>query len=124
MFKFLKKLNVKKGVNYLDLTPFQIAAFDEEEGLVRILIPKFKMAFFQKLIPKNKSPYIKLKLDEIGSATWHAINGQKKVGIIVEELSLHFGEKIHPAEERVTKFMTQLYQYKFIGFNELKKDKK
>ena len=36
---------------------------------------------------------------------------------------LKFGDKIHPAEERITKFLTNLHQNKFIIFNELNKEK-
>jgi len=109
------------NINYLELTPLTAKEFTYENGFVTILIPKFKNALFKSMIPKKKSPYIKIKLDELGSGVWIAIDGIKKVENIVTELSEQFGEKIHPAEERIIKYLSELYGHKFIGFKELQK---
>ena len=95
----------------------------QENGIVTILIPKFKKTFFQSLIPKNKSKDIKISFDELGSAVWNEIDSNKKVEEIVIQLGEKLGEKIHPAEERITKFLTQLNSHKFISFKELQKRK-
>lgn len=108
--------------NLLELTPVRVNEHEEHEGLIRILIPKFKNKFLISLIPKTKSKFITVKLDEIGSATWLLINGKRKVSKIVEELREKFGEKIEPAEERVSKFIGGLNLHSIIYFKELKKD--
>ncbi len=114
--------NKKEVVNYLELTPVREKKFTvQENGIVTILIPKFKSPFFQKLIPKNKSKDIKISFDELGSAVWSEIDGNKKVDDIVKILGEKLGEKIHPAEERITKFLTQLNSHKFLSFKELQK---
>ena len=107
----------------MELTPSREKEFNvDEKGIVTILIPKFKTAFFQKyLLPKNKTNFIKISLDELGSAVWNEVDGNKKVETIVNELSEKFGEKIQPAEERVLKFLTQLATSKFVSFKELQK---
>ncbi|MCU0372323.1 MAG: PqqD family protein [Ignavibacteria bacterium] len=115
---FRKKREV---FNMLELTPVRINQHEEKDGLIIILIPKFKREFFRKFIPKNKSKDIRVNLDEIGSATWLAIDGNKKVGEIVEELKNNIGEKIEPAVDRVTKFIGGLNQHNFIYFKEFKK---
>jgi hypothetical protein len=58
-------------------------------------------------------------LDELGSASWLAINGEKKVSEIADELEKKFGEKIHPVEERLTKFLSLLYNHKLILYKEI-----
>ncbi len=108
--------------NLLELTPVRVNEHEENEGLIRILIPKFKNKFLLSLIPKGKSKHIRVKLDEIGSATWLAINGRKKVNNIVAELREKFGEKIEPAEDRVSKFIGGLNLHNLIYFKELKKE--
>lgn len=114
----------KEVVNLLELTPVRERKFEVgEDGIVTILIPKFKMQFFQKLIPKNKSKDFKINFDELGSAVWNEIDSNKKVEEIVKELGERLGEKIQPAEERITKFLTQLDAHKFISFKELQKNK-
>ncbi len=113
----------KEVYNLLELTPVRVNEHEENEGLIRILIPKFKNKFMISLIPKTKSRSIRIKLDEIGTATWLSIDGNKNVTRIIEELRLKFGEKIEPAEERVSKFIGGLNLHNFIYFKELKKGK-
>jgi hypothetical protein len=109
-----------KEYNYLDLTPYK--RFKEEinqDGIVNIIIPKFSSKFAAKyIVPKLKSPNIKLKLDEIGSGTWLLIDGEKKVATIAEALQLKFGDKIDPVNQRLATFLTQLFKQKFISFKE------
>ncbi|MCX6149069.1 MAG: PqqD family protein [Ignavibacteriales bacterium] len=121
----LNKLRNKKleKANYLDLTPFKRYKEEiAENGTVKVLLPKFTNKFVVKyLVPKMKSSFIKINLDEFGSETWLQIDGEKNVASIGEELKKKFGEKINPVNERLTKFLTQLYTSRFISFNELKK---
>ncbi|MEG8947201.1 PqqD family protein [Rosettibacter firmus] len=118
---FRSKKNLKY-VNYLDLIPYHIASYETNEiNLVTVLIPKFSSEFAKKYImPRLKTPFIKLKLDELGSAAWLEIDGNKKVIDIANNLSEKFGNKIQPVEERLTKFLNQLYEQKLITFKEIK----
>jgi hypothetical protein len=118
---FLGRRKILKHSNYLDLTPYRL--FNEEvseDGFVNVLIPKFTNPIAVKyLTPRLKSPDIKIKLDEIGSAVWMELNGKQKVGIITKKMESKFGEKISPVNERLTTFLTQLYMQKYISFKEL-----
>lgn len=115
---FFKKKSI---INLLELTPVKNRNFViTEEGLVMIVFPKFKNRFLKKLIPKNKPQDFKISLDKLGSAVWLEIDGEKRVSEIVEKLEKQIGEEIAPAKERISKFLTQLYSYKFIRFLELK----
>ena len=118
---FFRNKNILKGVNYLDLTPFTINEFEVDNGLVTILIKKFNSKIMQSLLPRNRTNYIKIHLDEPGSAVWMNIDGNKNVAAIIESISQNMGDKLPAVEQRVTKFLTQLFQQKFIGFKELKK---
>ncbi len=119
MFKKNKKLS---EVNYLELTP--IRSYNhilEDENKVSVLVPRFTNKILVKyLVPRLKSPDIKVKLDKFGSAAWLKADGSKNVQMICDELFNEFGEEINPVVERVTKFYSQLYQYQFISFKELK----
>ncbi len=90
-----------------------------ENGNISILIPKFTNKFLvQHLMPHLKYPFIKIKLDEIGSAVWMEIDGKKSVGEIASILEEKFGEKIQPIEERLSKFISQMIHHKFISYKE------
>ncbi len=120
---FKKKKNKFENLNYLELTPIANYTYEKKEnGLVNVLVPRFTDKLLGKYLqPRLKNKYIKANLDDIGTATWLLINGNNKVHQIANDLSEQFGEKIHPVNERLTQFLTQLYQAGFITFTEIKK---
>jgi len=111
-------------LNYLDLTPCRNQEHIIEDGRVRLIIPKFKSNIMKSLIPKKKSDTFKVKLDDLGSEVWLLIDGKKRVSEIAKLLREKIGDKAEPAEERVSKFLTNLLYQKFIYFKELKKENK
>lgn len=122
---FFQRRAKLKNANYLEVTPVRVLKEEvDESNLVTVLIPKVTNRFAKKYFePMLKSPLIKLKLDEIGSASWLAIDGKKKVAEIAAELVQKFGDKIDPVEERLTKYLTTLYEQRFITFQEIKGEK-
>ncbi|OGU55768.1 MAG: hypothetical protein A2V66_14490 [Ignavibacteria bacterium RBG_13_36_8] len=118
---FFERRQILKKTNCLDLTP--VRRYSEEindEGLVTVIIPKFTNQFLVRtILPKLKFPVMKINLDEIGSAVWLWIDGKINVGQIADRMLEKFGDKVQPVEERLTKFITHLYEQKFITFSEL-----
>lgn len=68
----------------------------------------------QWLQSRLKKPFIKVNLDEIGSAVWLLIDGHRKVFEIGHEMEVRFGEKIQPVNERLGLFLGNLKKNKFI----------
>lgn len=120
--KIFRKKKIDSSINYLELTPKRIYEHIVEDfGKVSVLVPKFKNKILVNfLMPRLKSPYIKAKLDDFGSLTWLEMDGNKKVSDISQALTNKFGDKVQPVNERLTKFLTQLYKYNFITFKEIK----
>ncbi len=120
---FFQRRKILKGVNYLTLVPIRLKEHEDiDDGRVAIIFPKFKSIRMQKfMIPGNKSNFIRIKLDELGTASWLAIDGKKTVKDICNELEEKFGERIDPVEERTTRFLSGLYEQRYISFTELKK---
>ncbi|HPI21190.1 MAG TPA: PqqD family protein [Candidatus Kapabacteria bacterium] len=120
---FKNKKNKFENLNYLELTPIANYTYEKKDsGLINVLVPRFTDKFLGKYLqPRLKNKYIKANLDDIGTATWLLINGNNKVHQIANDLNEQFGEKIHPVNERLTQFLTQLYQAGFITFTEIKK---
>jgi hypothetical protein len=119
---FQRKKKELVNVNYLELTPTCLYEHVlEGNGNVSVLIPRFTNKILVRILsPRLKSPFVKAKFDEFGSHVWLEIDGNKKVSDISAALRQKFGERIEPVEERLTKFLTQLYNYKFVSFNEIK----
>ncbi|MBE0664062.1 MAG: PqqD family protein [Bacteroidales bacterium] len=116
-----QRRRILKGANYLDLVPVRRQSYETgEDGLVTLLVPKFSNKSLSNfLVPKTKSDHFRIKFDELGSATWQAIDGKLNVGQLCQKLSDSLGEKIFPAEERVPKFLTLMYEQRYITFQEL-----
>ena len=83
------KLEIDKEVK-----PVWNAEWFEEEGLVRIKIPKFGGKVGKWLCDVLKKPdYFTVNLDEIGSLVWKKCDGEKNVGEILKEMKESMGER-------------------------------
>jgi Coenzyme PQQ synthesis protein D (PqqD) len=120
--KLFERKKILQGVNYLELRPVRRMREEvDSENNVTVIIPKFTSRFAKKYFqPMLKYPEIRLNLDPLGSASWLSIDGVKNVETIAGELTLRFGDKVQPVEERLTKFLTQLFEQRLITFEELK----
>lgn len=116
---FRKKSN--PDINFLELTPVRNYEHEiENNGLISVFVPKFDIKWLDRILSRIiKSRFFKAKLDEFGTETWLEIDGVKSVQMISNQLSKKFGEKINPVDERLTKFLSELYKYNFITFKEL-----
>ena len=122
---FLQRRKILKATNSLDLIPVRVSSFEtSESGLVTLLIPKFKNEKFANwFIPKSRSLVYKVSLDEIGSALWLESDGLKTVYDISNILGEKFKERINPEpEKRIGKFMSSLYENRYITFKQLIKE--
>lgn len=119
---FKERKKILKSANTLDLTPLKIYSDQKnDDGLITVIIPKFKNKIAIKLFsPRLKSDHFKIKLDKFGSAVWENINANTKVEKIIKDVKKKFGDELEQEEERITKFIFQLYSQGFISFKELK----
>jgi hypothetical protein len=121
---FFERRKILKGINSLDLTPVKLVGSEmNDNGRVDILLPRFKSTFVKRALQsKRKGEFIRIHLDEVGSLIWSNINGSTKVHDLCRELTRSHPEKLNPpeeTEERVSKFLSLLYQERYITFREL-----
>jgi len=120
---FFKRRNILKQLNYLEITPIRKCAYETaENGLVTLVIPKFKNEKWNNYLLSPRKRFFRIALDEIGTAVWMQIDGTKKVTEICKQVFDIYGVKIMPVDQRVTKFLTMLYEGKYISFREIEKD--
>lgn len=114
-----KKKEKYEGLNLLDLKPVRNFEFVlQDDNKVTLLIPKFRDKFFGKYLqPMIKKKYFKVKLDTLGSFVWLNCDGVTTVRQLAEKLQKQFGDAAEPADERVAKFIQQLYKSDCITFN-------
>ncbi|MCK9204122.1 MAG: PqqD family protein [Bacteroidales bacterium] len=119
-----QRRKILKKVNFLDLHPVRKLEHQiREDGDVTLLMPRFRkkieFALFQ---PRFRDRFIQIKLDHPGSHTWLMIDGTSSVSEIcnrlIDQLSGEPGA-LKEMEERVTKFLSLLYQERYISFMEI-----
>lgn len=102
--------------NLLETVPVRSAHIVTEwEGECAVLAyPRFKRAWVRRFfLPKGMSPFIRVRLEEHGTAVWNLIDGRRTAGEIVSLLSSHFeGEPGYAS--RVTAYLMQLQKDGFI----------
>lgn len=115
---FVAKIAMKREKNFLDYVPVRnIEWAQDDDGKVYLIREKTKNKFIKKLIDRfNRSQFVYLHLDELGTAAWLAINGKRTVREICEAMNEPFGEKLEQAEHRLSYFMGMLKKNNFIDF--------
>ncbi|HJZ39408.1 MAG TPA: PqqD family protein [Bacteroidales bacterium] len=113
----------RKQINYLDMIPVRnVKDYSVDSGKITLLIPKFKIEWMNKwFIPGNRSKQFRIHLDDMGSRVWLLIDGKKSTGEICDLLTgTDTTGKDQPLEieERVTRFLSQLYKNRFILFSQ------
>ena len=117
---YFKRRKILKSLNYLDATPIRKVDFQtDDNNLVIMLVPKFRNEKLNNFLLHRRKRYFNIHLDEPGTAVWMKIDGVRNVGSICRELQEELGGKIEPAEQRITKFLTQLYEARYITFAEI-----
>lgn len=113
---FAKSRQKNESNNYLDNVPRRtISHEDGENDCLVLLRPKFMKGLLAKYLqPHIKHPYYRVRLDEIGSSTWQAIDGERTVGEIADLLYESFGERVEPRYERCSRFIHSLHQGKMV----------
>jgi hypothetical protein len=95
--------------NLLLCRPERVFADEMDGERVIVLRPRFlsgPLAWW--LQPKLRSPYYRVRLDDIGSFIWQRCDGQTTVEQIAQALDAHFGEQVSSVIERLQLFLRQL----------------
>lgn len=121
---FFQRRKILKKVNFLEMHPVRVHEhLIKSDGNVCLKIPRFRKRWLQNfIISGRRKKHFNVYFDELGSATWLAINGERTVREICDLLIDDLGGKLEPfdeAEDRVTRFLSQLYDQRYITFKEL-----
>ena len=125
---FFQRRRFLKKANLLDLTPIRLHEHETDEGgKVVLMVKKFRSEKVTRYMLGRRSPYYKVKLDELGSAVWKEIDGKSRVSDILHRImTLHAEtpEKTEELESRLSKYLSLLYDNRYIYFRELEEPKK
>jgi hypothetical protein len=97
-----------------DLYPRRCCAWEEREGGVTLLRPRFGRGRLGRHLERlfGSRPF-RLHLEEVGSFVWRRCDGATRVADIAHALSDEFGDKVAPVEERLVLFLRQLVRGRY-----------
>ncbi|UCG86990.1 MAG: PqqD family protein [Gemmatimonadota bacterium] len=119
MFK-RRKLKELEAVNLLEIRPVRVAQWEERGDRIVVVRPR----------PRGRMPGVllerffhllaaqRLRLDEIGSASWLLLDGERSVAEAAATLRERFGERVEPAEERLGHLVRVLHREGFVVYPE------
>jgi len=93
-----------------DMVPERLREWETGEGdLVSVLRPRYGTSRFGLwLANRIGKPWVRVRLDDVGSTAWKACDGTATVEKIAGRLREAFGERIEPAGERLGAFLVGL----------------
>lgn len=115
----MKAKKSKKAPNYLDYIPVRKEAqkfHENEDGNIVLHVERKSLydKIAQKLKKTPKCSYY--TMDPVGSFVWRAIDGQKTIYTIGQELLSEKGDSVEPLYERLTRYMKILELNSFISY--------
>ncbi len=116
----MMKRKDKKEINLLELTPAQRVSWETaENGAVVVLVPKFHNELLVRwLVPRLRYPYVRLKLDPLGSFVWKQCDGKTTVAAIAERMKSEFGESLQQVHGRIRTFLLTLEKSDLVNLYE------
>jgi len=107
------------GVSWGDLRPVRSGKWEENQGHVTLLVPRYGRNSFSRWFERRmRTRPFKVHLDDVGTFVWQKCDGETRVAEIADGLREEFGERIEPAEDRLVQFLTDLVRGRFVSVDE------
>jgi hypothetical protein len=105
----------KKARSWDHLAPVQVIEWEEVDGLVHLLVPRFGRGRIAARLQRflRQAPY-RVHLDDVGSFIWKRCDGRTRVDEIGRALRQEFGDRVDPVEKRLVVFIGSLMRGKFV----------
>ena len=119
---FYQRRKILRNISAPDLIPLRLRGHEINEGKVVILLPKFESKIYHAFSPRLQKLFFRIKLDDLGSDAWEAIDGVRNVDEIsefIKEKSTYGSPNLEELDDRLSKYITMLYERRFISFRQI-----
>ena len=111
------------GIDFMDLVPAAVVEHEiGDDDQVVLLIPRYTGAILGRLLQprlKAEKRFIRLPLEKRGALVWQKIDGERKVGDLVEVFGEKFADDQQEVAERLSGYLFSMWENKFIEFKNL-----
>jgi len=107
-----------EGVNLLGLAPVRVARWEEVGGRVVVLRPPPATRGLRGTLDRffHYMSASRIRLDEVGSVAWRALDGDRTVAEVADLLLEEFEEKVDPVGERLGHFIWLMRKEGFLRY--------
>jgi len=106
------------GVDWGELRPSRNCRWEENDGGVTLLIPRFGRGRLGRAVDRLFHPsLLKLRLDPVGSFVWQRCDGSVSVAEIAAAMQAELGEAVEPVEERLVTFLSGLLREGYVSLD-------
>jgi hypothetical protein len=105
----------KTGPAWGGLVPVRTVAWEEVDGLVQLLVPRFGSGRLGLWLQRSlRQRPLRVHLDAMGSFVWNRCDGRSRVDEIGRALQAEFGERATSVEDRLVEFLRSLVRGGFV----------
>jgi hypothetical protein len=95
----------------LACVPVRNAGYEtDDQQRVVVLQPRFRWRPLQALMIRWRRPYVRVRLDEVGSRLWLKCDGEASVAMIAQCIEAELQQRVAPAQQRTVLFFRNLHR--------------
>lgn len=109
-------MNESSRSDCLRLKPKRLLEWElDSAGRAILMRPRFGSGRIGSILSHWLQPaHYRIRLDDMGTVVWLALDGETTLFSILPKLRERFGREIEPAEERLTGFVSQMLKARLI----------
>jgi len=104
------------GLDFAHVRPRRLLEWCEEDGRCVLLRPRFGTTRAARWVAGLwADPHYRIRLDEVGTLVWKACDGHTSLADIVGRMRERFGDRVEPADQRLSQFMRKMLKGRMIA---------
>ena len=107
------------GLDFARVQPRRLLEWHEEDGRCVLLRPRLGSSRVARWVAGlGGDAYYRIRLDEVGTLVWKACDGYTSLADIVGRMRERFGDRVQPADQRLSRFVHTMLKGRMIAISE------
>ena len=104
------------GLDFAHVRPRRLLEWREEDGRCVLLRPRLGTSRLARWVAGlGGDPHYRIRLDDVGTLVWKACDGHTSLADIVGRMRERFGDRVEPADQRLSRFMRKMLKGRMIA---------
>ena len=107
------------GLDFARVQPRRRLEWHEQDGRCVLLRPRLGSSRVARWVAGlGGDAYYRIRLDEVGTLVWKACDGYTSLADIVGRMRERFGDRVQPADQRLSRFVRTMLKGRMIAISE------